>query len=100
MKSIHGKARLETVAHFYVTDGEAQAVIKTKGPKASALTPKTKDKHMSQHYGKGQKDGSKNRYSPPHEGIFREAFGLHNKRELSQRKEYKDGYRNARKQRS
>jgi hypothetical protein len=55
---------------------------------------------MSRHYGNGQKDGSKNRYNPPHGGIIREAFGLHNKRELSQRKEYKDGYRNARKQRS
>ena len=55
---------------------------------------------MSQHYGKGQKDANKRTYNPPHGGIFREAFGLWNKREVGQRKEYRDGYRNARKQRS
>ena len=55
---------------------------------------------MSKHYGNGQKDANKRTYKPPHGGILRETFGLWNKRESSQRKEYRDGYRNARKQRS
>ena len=55
---------------------------------------------MSRHFGKGQNDGSKRIYNPPHGGIIREAFGLWNKREKTQRKEYNDGHSNAKKQRS
>jgi|GEM_PF-2218941 len=54
---------------------------------------------MNKHHNNGQRDGSKNRYKPPHGGIFREAFGLWNKLEVQERRDYKEGYRNAKKQR-
>jgi len=54
---------------------------------------------MSKHHIKGQKDGTRGRYDAPHSGLFRETFGLWNRKERAERKAYSAGWQNARKQR-
>ena len=50
-------------------------------------------------YIKGQKDGAKNKYDPPHERGLLSMLIPYDKNERERRKAYHDGWRNAKKQR-
>lgn len=50
---------------------------------------------MSRHNNKGQRDGSKNKYRPPHDrGLLGDLIFGHNKTERKDRSEYNGGWKN------